>query len=115
MRFRTPDGQEVAAAVGTDGKPFVAGQRLPGLYTASGKVNGQSGPLPELNFAVNVDPRESDLTRLDERELKAYFGEKTRTQRGGTKDEAPPPFPTWSALLAVAAAFFFAEGLLVRK
>ncbi|MGC4118256.1 MAG: hypothetical protein QM765_27630 [Myxococcales bacterium] len=64
---------------------------------------------------MNVDPRESDLSRLDEKELKAYFGEHTRTQKGGGKDEAPPPFPLWSILLAVAAALIVAEGVLLRK
>ncbi len=115
VAFKGPDGKEHSSAAGPDGKPFVSGLKVPGIYAASGKLNGQSAALPELSFAVNVDPRESDLARLDERELKAYFGEKTRTQRGAGKDEAPPPFPTWSALLALGAVFFFAEGLLARK
>lgn len=115
LSFKAPDGSELSSGTGADGKPFVGGLKVPGVYAASGKLNGQRTALPELSFAVNVDPRESDLARLEERELKAYFGEKTRTQRGGSKDEAPPPFPAWSALLALGAVFFLAEGMLARK
>ncbi len=115
VRFKTPDGKELTPANGQDGKPAVGPVKLPGLYQASGKLNGTAGPMPELSFAVNVDPRESDLSRLDERELKAYFGEKTRTERSGSKDETSSRFPAWSALLAVAVALFFSEGLLARK
>jgi len=85
------------------------------VYQVSSGANGSATPVPELTFAVNIDPRESDLTRLDEKELKLYFGEKTHTQRGSGKDEAPPPFPLWSILLAVAAGLIVAEGGLLAK
>lgn len=106
-----PDEKPVKVIVEADGAPAATGLVRPGTYAvASGGT-----ALPELTFAVNVDPRESDLTRLDEKELKAYFGEHTRTQKGGGKDEAPPPFPLWSILLAAAAALLVTEGVLLRK
>jgi hypothetical protein len=109
-----PDGKPVAVSL-TPEKKLVAGPlKLPGAYQVS-TANGSVTPLPDLTFAVNVDPRESDLARLDERELKVYFGERTRTQKGGGKDEAPPPFPLWSMLLAFAAALLVTEGTLLRK
>jgi hypothetical protein len=110
-----PDGKEVPVKASPEGRPQILATDAPGLYSATGRVSGARAKLPELAFAVNVDPRESDLSRLDERELKAYFGEKTRTEKGSGKDEeGPPPLPAWSFLLAAAAALFFIEGLLVR-
>lgn len=109
-----PSQRPIPLSTSPEGKLVATGLALPGVYSivAEGNV---SGDLSDLTFAVNVDPRESDLTRLDERELKAYFGEKTRTQKGTGKDEAPPPFPLWSILLATAAALFVIEGVLVRS
>jgi len=106
-----PDEKAMKPAVEADGRPAVRGLALPGTYA----VSAGGTALPELTFAVNVDARESDLTRLDEKELKAYFGEHTKTQKGGGKDEAPPPFPLWSALLALAAGLLVMEGRLLRK
>lgn len=111
LKLEGPDGRPVEVRTTPEKRRVAAGLRLPGVYRVS--AGGQA--VPEMTFAVNVDPRESDLTRLDEKELKVYFGERTRTQKGGGRDEAPPPFPIWSVLLAVAAGLIVTEGVLLRK
>lgn len=115
LRVTGPDGKPRNLVQGADGKPEVTGTGLPGVYSVHGRIAGTEQPLHALAFAVNVEPHESNLTRLEEKELKAYFGEKTRTERGVGGEDRPPEFPMWSALLALGVAFFFAEGLLVRK
>lgn len=109
LQVTGPDERPVTVAAASDGQTLA--QRLPlaGVYKVA-----NSAPLPELTFTANVDPRESDLTRLEEPELKVYFGEKTRTQKSSGKDEEPPPFPLWSLLLAVAAGLVMTEGALLR-
>ena len=88
----------------------------------------QIGPLPEpglyrtfdagaqlvlgSQFAVTLDPTDSDLTRLDESQLQAYFGEEAMRGPGGTSDRR---VPIWTWLVVTAAMAFFAEGLLLRK
>jgi hypothetical protein len=81
----------------------------PGLYRtfdAAGQL------LPASQFAVTLDPADSDLTRLDEAQLQAYFGEEAVRGPGGTTDRR---VPIWTWLVVTAAMAFFAEGLLLRK
>jgi len=81
----------------------------PGLYRtydAAGQL------LAGSQFAVTLDPADSDLTRLDENQLQAYFGEEAVRGPGGTADRR---VPIWTWLVVTAAMAFFAEGLLLRK
>ncbi|MBI5548861.1 MAG: BatA domain-containing protein [Deltaproteobacteria bacterium] len=116
LKVLGPDDQELRLATSTEGKAVTSGPRAPGIYRVSGsRAGAAAAPLPELTFAVNVHPRESDLARLDETELKSYFGERTTTRKGGGQDEVPPPLPLWSMLLALAAGLLLSEGLLLRS
>ena len=81
----------------------------PGLYRtfdAAGQLVAGS------RFAVTLDPADSDLTRLDEAQLQAYFGEEAVRGPGGTTDRR---VPIWTWLVVTAAMAFFAEGMLLRK
>jgi len=81
----------------------------PGLY----RTYDATGQLvPGSQFAVTLDPADSDLTRLDETQLQAYFGEEAVRGPGGTADRR---VPIWTWLVVTAAMAFFAEGLLLRK
>ena len=115
LRFEGPGGVEVLPVAGEGGALSVLETRLPGVYRARGLVKGVAVEVPELDFSVNVDPVESNLARLEEPELKAYFGEKTRTTKVAGNEEAAPEIPLWSVLLAAAIGLFFVEGLLARK
>ncbi|HCF58813.1 MAG TPA: hypothetical protein DFS52_12590 [Myxococcales bacterium] len=114
IRFKSPEGAEIAPE-NADGAVVLAQTELPGVYRADGRIKGVATRVEELDFSVNVDPVESNLARLDERELKAYFGEKTRTTKVAGSEEAAPEVPLWSMLLAAAVGLFFVEGLLARK
>jgi hypothetical protein len=110
-----PDGQPRPVLVAEGGQPRrVAKTNLPGIYTISvpPTVGLESGAL---DFAVHVDPTESDLARMDQKELVAYFGEGTKTQTGAV--DAPPEnrVPLWTGLLVLAVAVFLAEGGLLTK
>ncbi len=110
-----PDGREQAIRVGEKG-PYVSDTHLPGIYRVKGHASKERERIiPELGFSVHVDPRESDLTRLDERELVAYFGEGTRTDAGAGKGKQEEHLPAWSALLVTGLAAFIVEGLLLRR
>jgi hypothetical protein len=69
--------------------------------------------VPALAFAVALDPAESDVTRLEQEALTAYFGEETVKASNG--DAQKPEVPVWTWLIVVAAIAFFLEGTLLRK
>jgi hypothetical protein len=62
---------------------------------------------------VQLDPAESDLTRLKPQELSDYFGEEAVRQGVGTGAERSTPLLTW--LILIGALAFFFEGVLLRK
>ncbi len=68
---------------------------------------------PPLDFAVTLDPAESDLTRIPSDTLTAYFGEETVKASSG--DAERPKVPLWTWLIVAACAAFFLEGTLLRK
>jgi hypothetical protein len=115
LSFETPDGRTLKPESAEAGGSRITDTSVPGTYRASGKLSGAVAKVPEVDFSVNVDPRESALWRVDARELKAYFGEKTLTTKVAGKDEAQPELPIWSLLLALVAGLFFIEGILARK
>jgi hypothetical protein len=106
---RSPSGAAVPVRGEPDRGIQVGPLPEPGLY----KTFDAGGQLvPGSQFAVTLDPADSDLTRLDEGQLQAYFGEEAVRGPGGTADRR---VPIWTWLVVTAAMAFFAEGLLLRK
>jgi len=106
---KSPSDVAVPVRVEADHALQVGPLPEPGLYRtfdASGQL------MPASRFAVTLDPADSDLTRLDEAQLQAYFGEEAVRGPGGTADRR---VPIWTWLVVTAAMAFFAEGLLLRK
>lgn len=107
---RAPDGGELPVKVQPDGS-VVAGPVLePGVYSVLGADGKQ---LAALSFAAVLDPAESDLTRVPQETLTAYFGEETVKASSG--DEDRPSVPMWTWLILAACVAFFFEGTLLRK
>ncbi|WP_342376556.1 BatA domain-containing protein [Myxococcus stipitatus] len=107
---RAPDGGELPVKVQPDGS-VVAGPVLePGVHAVLGTDGKQ---LPALSFAAVLDPAESDLTRVPQETLTAYFGEETVKASSG--DEDRPSVPLWTWLILAACVAFFFEGTLLRK
>jgi hypothetical protein len=106
---QSPSGAEVAVASEADHSLVVGPLPEPGLYRpldASGQLVAGS------QFAAGLDPADSDLTRIDEAQLQAYFGEDA--VRGPTS-AAERRVPLWTWLVVGAALAFFLEGVLLRK
>ncbi|QSQ12814.1 BatA domain-containing protein [Myxococcus landrumensis] len=107
---RAPDGGELPVKVQPDGS-VVAGPVLePGVHAVLGSDGKQ---LAALSFAAVLDPAESDLTRVPQETLTAYFGEETVKASSG--DEDRPSVPMWTWLILAACVAFFFEGALLRK
>ncbi len=95
-----------------DSLPDVVVTAIIGLQNAGWKAY----PLdPRLAFSVLADPRESDTTRLDPAEATAWLGGAAlaRVEGEGRSAGEGRGLPLWSIQLAVAAALFLAEGLLL--
>ena len=109
-----PDGRERPLRAGPGGEPAAAVPDRPGLWQVKVEEGGQERLDPRLAFAALPDPRECDTTRLDTRELTAWFGGSSHARLA---DAGAPPSdrstPLWSILLAAAVALFLAEGLLL--
>ncbi|MBF5041885.1 VWA domain-containing protein [Aggregicoccus sp. 17bor-14] len=107
---RAPDGRELALQAQGDGS-FSAGPLAePGVHQV---LEAAGKPVPALAFAVALDPAESDLTRIPQESLTAYFGEETVKAANG--DAQKPEVPVWTWLIVAAAVAFFLEGTLLRK
>ncbi|MBZ4416134.1 BatA domain-containing protein [Myxococcus sp. RHSTA-1-4] len=107
---RAPDGSEVQVKEQPDGSLVAGPVTEPGAYSvlgADGKV------VPALSFAATLDPAESDLGRLPQDTLTAYFGEETVKASSGDVDK--PAVPLWTWLILAACLAFFFEGTLLRK
>ena len=127
--FPMPFAERLREVVAPDGERFSfdeppppAGVRFsktnaPGVYEVSGLRQGELTRLRARDFAVNVDPVESDLRRIDVDELKAWFGDENVTRRtaAGTGGRGEDGWPLWSLLLALAFCCFVAECLLLRR
>jgi hypothetical protein len=106
---KSPSGAAVPVRAEADHGLRVGPLPEPGLYRT---YDAAAQLLPASQFAVTLDPADSDLTRLDEAQLQAYFGEEAVRGPGGTADRR---VPIWTWLVVTAAMAFFAEGLLLRK
>jgi hypothetical protein len=111
-----PDGSERPAASlpSPAGGPATLVPDRPGLWQVRVEERGHVALEPRLAFAALPDPRESDTTRLDPRELTAYFGGETHARLAGTDGLTDREIPLWSILLALGLAAFVVEGLLLR-
>jgi len=107
---KSPSGAEVELRRNDDGSLSAGPLSEPGMHVA---VDDKGQPIPQLSFAAQLDPSESNLQRLDPDALAAHFGEETvRAQaRAGER----PAVPVWTWLFVLAAAAFFFEGVLLRK
>ena len=110
-RERPPPGPRPGAAPG----PVTVTPDRPGLWQVKVEEAGGARLDPRLAFAVLSDPRESDTTRLDPREVTAWLGGEAvaRVQAEGPASGEGRSIPLWSVLLALAVAAFLAEGLLL--
>jgi hypothetical protein len=108
---KPPPPDAAAAAVG----PLP----LPGLYKVSiaPELGGPAREDPTLAFVAHTDPRESDLRRVDEAELKAQLGGAGSAQVAASAQAAEQGrgTPLWSALLLLGVLALLGEGALTRK
>jgi len=107
---RGPDGVEVPVKAQQDGSVVAGPLAGPGVYAV---LDREAKPVAALDFAVTLDPGESDLTRVPSDTLTAYFGEET--VKASSEDAERPKVPLWTWLIVAACAAFFLEGTLLRK
>lgn len=107
---RAPDGSEVPVKAQPDGSLVAGPVTEPGAYSVLGADNKV---VPALSFAATLDPAESDLGRVPQDTLTAYFGEDT--VKASTGDADKPAVPLWTWLILAACLAFFFEGTLLRK
>ena len=126
-----PQGLLVAQILGPDGKPSpmrrekpdaadaIAGPlQLPGLYRPqAAPAKGAAHEDLSLAFVALLDPKESDLRRVDEGELKAQLGGAGSAQVAASSEAAQGTHgtPLWSGLLLLGALALLGEGALTRK
>jgi len=122
-------GTRIAAVRAPDGTPLtlrrepgseVAGVPVaaPGLYRV--EVQPDRGAVreePALDFVARLDPKESDLRRVSEDELKAQLGGSGSAQVASSAlaAEGIHGTPLWSGLLLLGVLAVLGEGALTRK
>ena len=96
---------------------FVGPLEEPGLYRVVLSAAGQKREEPQLAFVALADPRESDLRRVDEAELKAQLGGAGSAQVAASAQaaEGARGTPLWGALLLLGALALVGEGALTRR
>ncbi|MHB8420422.1 MAG: BatA domain-containing protein [Myxococcales bacterium] len=110
----SPSGIETPVERDASGKPEALPTEV-GLYRVEVRgADGKVAEAPELDFPVVFDPRESDLSRLDPRELAAHLGVAGNT-RLASGTSAGRHTPLWTQLLVAAALAFLLEGLLLKR
>ncbi len=133
---RVPSGVQAVRITGPDGqdKTWSASQidsallrfddtDLPGHYRVEAAFTGAMEPLPAEAFAVNVDPRESDLRAIAESEAKAVLlgtsvGEETPSTsslRARALSSGMNPQQIAGLLLLLMAAAFLLESALTGR
>jgi hypothetical protein len=90
----------------------------PGLYRV--QVQPAVGAVreePSLGFVARLDPKESDLRRVDEAELKAQLGGAGSAQVASTAQaaEGARGTPLWGTLLLLGVLAVLGEGALTRR
>ena len=130
-RTLTPTGgTRVEKVIGPDGQPVqfrretahpddaIVPLATPGPYRAWVAQRGvEPREEPTLTFVTGLDPRESDLRRVDEGELKAQLGGAESAQVAATSAAAQGAqgTPLWSGLLLLGALALLGEGALTRR
>jgi len=121
VQVRMPNGKSVAATVRTVGDRRLAEFRrtdLPGLYELAIR---QGERTETKSLAVNLDPAESDLTRIDGEALKECFHPDQHlrvTDSGNLADalaEGRGGHQMWIWLLYLALAVYIAEALYAGR
>ena len=101
------------------GDSFSVPVPLPGVYRVQTLAAGskEMRDEPTLTFAAGLDPKESDLRRVDEAELKALLGGASSAQVASSSREAQGSrgTPLWPALLLLAVLALLGEGALTRR
>ncbi|HTO99504.1 MAG TPA: VWA domain-containing protein, partial [Myxococcales bacterium] len=124
-----PAGSRVAKVLGPSGESSfrrepthaddaIVPLQAPGLYRALVAPPGvQPREEPTLSFVATLDPRESDLRRVDESELKAQLGGAGSAQVAASAAAAQGTTgtPLWSGLLLLGALALLGEGALTRR
>ncbi|TMA17736.1 MAG: hypothetical protein E6J85_16415 [Deltaproteobacteria bacterium] len=115
---RAPDGTALPLRrePGSDvvGAPVPA----PGLYRVEVQPErGAAREEPALDFVARLDPKESDLRRVSEDELKAQLGGSGSAQVASSAlaAEGIHGTPLWSGLLLLGVLAVLGEGALTRK
>jgi hypothetical protein len=91
---------------------------LPGLYRVQVQpAAGAAREEPALAFVARLDPKESDLRRVDEAELKAQLGGAGSAQVASSAQaaESARGTPLWSSLLLLGVLAVLGEGALTRR
>lgn len=120
LTLTVPDGRQVGDVSGPSGQSApvranggtatVGPLSEPGVYAV---LDTSGKPLPELAFAVALDPLASDTERHAAQSVRAWFGEDVVLAQGDVGRGADAPVWTW--LLVVAVLAFFLEGVLLRS
>ena len=104
---------------GPQAQDAVSAQVLqPGLYRV--QVQPATGAVreePSLGFVARLDPKESDLRRVDESELKAQLGGAGSAQVASTAQaaEGARGTPLWGSLFLLGILALLGEGALTRR
>jgi len=128
-----PPGTRIAAVLEPDGtavpirrekaptqsQDAVSVQALqPGLYRVQVQPGvGAVRDEPALGFVARLDPKESDLRRVDEAELKAQLGGAGSAQVASTAQaaEGARGTPLWGTLLLIGVLALLGEGAMTRR
>ena len=128
-----PQGTRIAAVVGPAGSPLPLRREKaspqaqdsvsvpapqPGLYRVQLQPPGGAvRDEPALGFVARLDPKESDLRRVDEAELKAQLGGAGSAQVASSAQaaEGARGTPLWGSLLLLGVLALLGEGALTRR
>jgi len=111
-----PLRREKASAQAQDSAGVLAME--PGLYRVQVQAGaGSARDEPALGFVARLDPKESDLRRVDEAELKAQLGGSGSAQVASSAQaaEGARGTPLWGSLLLLGVLALLGEGALTRR